>query len=99
VTSTVEHPLVPNLLPARTAAMTISTDAPATGATRPFGLTRATALAEGEGMVSIEGASYDPDRQLSVDPGGHPFVDALDVPHMPTSLDTQYDMTWVVDKD
>lgn len=94
-----ENPLAPDVLPARTAAMTISTDTPSIGAVRPFGLTRATALGEGEAVVSLQGASYDPARQLSVDPGGRPFIDSPGVIHAGTSTDTQYDMTWVVDRD
>lgn len=92
-------PVAPGLLPARTAPMTISTDTPNTGDARPFGLTRATTLAEGEAAVSLDGATYNPARQVNVDPSGTPFVDAPGVVYAATSTDTQYDMQWFVDKD
>ncbi|MGW1676048.1 putative ATP-grasp-modified RiPP [Saccharopolyspora sp. NPDC002376] len=99
MTSILADPVAPNPLPARRADMAISTDIPTEGATRPFGLTRATPLGAGEAMVSLKGATYDPGRQVSVDPGGRPFVETPGVIHAGTSYDTQYDMQWFVDGD
>lgn len=92
-------PVAPALLPARTAPMTISTDTPTQGDARPFGLSRTTALGEGEAMVSLDGATYDRKRQINVDPAGRPFVASPGIIHAATSTDTQYDMQWFVDKD
>lgn len=99
MTSILEDPVVPNLLPARPAEMTISTDVPSPEGTRPFGLTRLEPVPDGAAMVSLDGLSYDPVRQVNVDTAGQPAVHTSGIIHAGTSYDTQYDMTWVVDKD
>jgi putative ATP-grasp target RiPP len=96
--STLDNPLAANPLPART-AQGMSTDAPTAGPTRPFGLTRVQQLGDGEGVVSVQGVSYDPDRQLSVDADGNPLIAASGAVFAATKTDTKYDMTWVVDAD
>ncbi|WP_190824781.1 putative ATP-grasp-modified RiPP [Saccharopolyspora pogona] len=99
MSSVLDDPAVLNPLPARQAALTVSSDVPSEGAVRPFGLTRAKALGEGEAVVSLPAVSYDAVRQLNVDAGERPFVDSPDVIVAGTSYDTQYDMQWFVDQD
>ncbi|AXX32084.1 putative ATP-grasp-modified RiPP [Actinosynnema pretiosum subsp. pretiosum] len=86
-------------LPSRPGLTELSTDVPSAPALRPFGLTQAAPLNDDEGVVVLDGATYDPHQQLNIDPTGQPWVAGPGVPHMKTSTDTQYDTTWVTDYD
>ncbi|WP_291416395.1 putative ATP-grasp-modified RiPP [Actinophytocola sp.] len=99
MTSILEDPVVPDLLPARPAELTISSDVPSQDDRRPFGLTRLEQVPDGVAMVSLDGLTYDPVCQLNVDTAGRPVVETTAPIHAATSYDTRYDMTWVVDKD
>ncbi|WP_017972805.1 putative ATP-grasp-modified RiPP [Actinopolyspora halophila] len=88
-----------NLFPSRTPAEDLSTDVPSGTALRPFGLTRGTALADGEAMTDLSGLTYDSERQINVDSEGDPVVADPLSPRMTTHTDTRYDMQWFVDRD
>ena len=66
---------------------------------RPFGLTLGTPLPDGEAVLSLDGLSYDPVRQVNVDALGRVATADPSLPQMGTVYDTQYDHQRFTDKD
>ncbi|MFE9391670.1 putative ATP-grasp-modified RiPP [Streptomyces sp. NPDC006784] len=91
-------PLAPRLLPG-VGALSHSTAAPSTGATRPFGLTCTTPLAGNAAAASLDGLTYDPQRQVNVHHDGAPLSRDDLMLHAGTSQNTQADHQWWTDKD
>lgn len=65
---------------------------------RPFGLTRATAIAPDKAVDVLAGLHYDPALQVNVNEEGVPAVDLPGVMAV-THQDTRYDSQWFTDKD
>lgn len=97
--SQMADPLTPRLLPAAPAALFHSADTPSVGPVRPFGLTRITHLADDDALLSLDGMTYDPERQVNVHQNGSPLTGPELMLAAATNQNTQADHQWWTDKD